>query len=88
MSAASGYGVGMKMVLDLVSGAVVGLIFGLAVDHVLGTRPWGLIILIMLGMAAGFRLMLRTADSHAKRYAEKSNAVSEGSDSAIKGQEE
>lgn len=81
-AAASGYGVGMKMVLDLVGGALVGLVFGLALDQFLGTRPWGLLILLMLGLVAGFRLMLRTADSHAKRSAEsaESGKADAGSD--------
>lgn len=87
-SAASGYGVGMKMVLDLVGGALVGLIFGLALDQLFGTKPWGVLILLFLGMASGFRLMLRTAESHAKRNAETMNAGSETSDSAKKGQED
>lgn len=76
-TAASGYGIGMKMVLDLLGGALVGLVFGLALDRTLGTKPWGLLILICLGMAAGFRMMLRTAQSHANRIAESSD-VAEG----------
>ncbi|MAT34892.1 MAG: hypothetical protein CMK06_07090 [Ponticaulis sp.] len=83
--AASGYGIGMKMVLDLVGGALVGLVFGLALDHWLGTRPWGLLILLCLGLVAGFRLMLRTAESHAKRSAENMDADGKDAESAKKG---
>lgn len=78
-SAAAGYGLGMKIVLDLVGGALVGLIFGLALDRVAGTEPWGLIILLCLGMAAGFRLMLRTAEQQAKRNAESADAADDPS---------
>lgn len=87
-SAAAGYGVGMKMVLDLVGGALVGLIFGLALDQLAGTRPWGVLILLFLGMASGFRLMLRTAESHAKRNAETMNTATDPSDAVKKGQEQ
>lgn len=66
-SATSGYGQGMKMVFDLIGGVLVGLLFGLAFDHVFGTRPWGLLVLLGLGLAAGLRLMLRTAQQQAKR---------------------
>lgn len=69
----AGYGLGMKMVLDLVGGALVGLIFGLAVDEWLGTKPWGLFILLTLGMVAGFRLMLRTAHQQAMRSQQEQN---------------
>jgi|TARA_B100000809_G_scaffold247605_1_gene276807 Uncharacterized protein conserved in bacteria len=86
-TAASGYGTGMKMVLDLVGGALVGLVFGLALDQIFGTKPWGVLILLLLGMASGFRLMLRTAESHAKRNAETLNAADERSDAVNKGQE-
>ena len=68
-SAAAGYGLGMKIVLDLVGGALVGLIFGLALDRVAGTEPWGLIIL----------LCLRTAEQQAKRNAESADAADDPS---------
>ncbi len=64
-SAAAGYGAGMRMVLDLVGGVVVGLIFGRALDLVAKTEPWGLIFFLLLGMATGFWNMIRTA----KRFA-------------------
>ena len=88
-SSAAGYGLGMKMVLDLVGGALVGLVFGLALDHVAGTKPWGLLVLMLLGIAAGFRLMLRTAEQQAKRNAEtKIDASPAKTDEANKGHEQ
>lgn len=60
----------MKMVFDLIGGVIVGLLFGLAFDHVFGTRPWGLLVLLGFGLAAGLRLMLRTAQQQAKRINE------------------
>lgn len=55
------------------------------IDHWLGTRPWGLLILLCLGLVAGFRLMLRTAESHAKRSAENMDADGKDAESAKKG---
>ncbi|MAI91490.1 AtpZ/AtpI family protein [Ponticaulis sp.] len=73
-SGASGYGLGMKMVLDLIGGVLVGMVFGLALDHVAGTKPWGLLVLLCLGLATGLRMMLRTANQEAKRFAEETNS--------------
>ncbi|MBN05963.1 AtpZ/AtpI family protein [Ponticaulis sp.] len=78
----------MKMVLDLIGSILVGLMFGLALDHVLGTEPWGMLALLALGMAAGFRLMLRTAEQQAKRIADETNAASAGAGAAKQGHED
>lgn len=40
---------------EFISGIIVGLVFGLAIDHFFGTKPFGMIIMILLGAAAGFR---------------------------------
>lgn len=60
-SAAAGYGVGMRMTLDLVGGVIVGLVFGYAFDEIFNSEPWGLLVMLFLGMGAGFRNMLATA---------------------------
>ena len=65
----------MKMVFDLIGGVLVGLLFGLAFDHVFGTRPWGLLVLLGFGLAAGLRLMLRTAQQQAKRFAQETSGT-------------
>ncbi len=63
------------MVFDLIGGVLVGLLFGLAFDHVFGTRPWGLLVLLGFGLAAGLRLMLRTAQQQAKRFAQETSGT-------------
>lgn len=40
---------------EFVSAIIVGVIFGLAIDHFFSTKPFGLIIMILLGAATGFR---------------------------------
>lgn len=40
---------------ELISGIIVGVIFGLGVDYLFSTNPFGLVFMIILGAAAGFR---------------------------------
>jgi ATP synthase protein I len=40
---------------EFFSGILVGLIFGYGIDYLFSTKPWGMIIMILLGAAAGFR---------------------------------
>lgn len=50
-----------RMVIELVSGLGIGLAIGLGLDAVFGTRPVFLVVFILLGFAAGVRVMMRTA---------------------------
>lgn len=56
-----GYGLGIRLVTDLVAGVLVGGAIGWFVDGWLGTSPWGLIVLLLLGVAAGVFNALRSA---------------------------
>ncbi|MBI1847227.1 MAG: AtpZ/AtpI family protein [Candidatus Rokubacteria bacterium] len=49
--------VGMTMVLS----TVIGLAGGWWLDRWLGTRPWLMLVGLMLGIAAGFVVLFRTA---------------------------
>ncbi|MBX3458316.1 MAG: AtpZ/AtpI family protein [Candidatus Paracaedibacteraceae bacterium] len=44
---------------EFISGLIVGVIFGLGIDHFFNTKPFGLIVMILLGAAAGFRNIFR-----------------------------
>jgi F0F1-type ATP synthase assembly protein I len=44
---------------EFISGIIVGVVFGLGIDHFFSTKPFGLIIMIILGAAAGFRNIFR-----------------------------
>jgi len=46
--------------VELVSGVFVGIGCGLLIDWAFGTSPWGLIILFILGSAAGMLNVYRT----------------------------
>jgi len=52
-----------RMVIELVTGMVLGLSIGFGLDHVFDTRPIFLVIFVLAGFAAGVRVMLRTAQS-------------------------
>jgi ATP synthase protein I len=55
------YGEAFKIVADLVVGVVVGGGIGWVLDRQLGTRPWLLVVCLILGFAAGMSNVLRTA---------------------------
>src|SRR5215469_9885623 len=48
-----GIGFGFRVGIELVVAIGVATALGWAIDHWLGTRPWGIIILFFLGVAAG-----------------------------------
>jgi ATP synthase protein I len=48
-----GVGSGLRIGIELVVAIGVATGLGWALDHWLGTRPWGMIVLFFLGVAAG-----------------------------------
>src|SRR5271168_105258 len=48
-----GLGLGFRIGIELVVAIAVGTGLGWAIDRWLGTRPWGMIVLFFLGVAAG-----------------------------------
>jgi ATP synthase protein I len=58
---ASGYAKGFRLSSELVAGVVVGAGIGWLVDHWLGVAPWGLIVFLLLGFAAGVLNVMRSA---------------------------
>ena len=48
-----GAGLGMRIGIELVVSVIVATGLGWAFDKWLGTRPWGMIVLFFLGVAAG-----------------------------------
>ena len=49
-----------RMVIELVAGIVIGLGIGYGLDVLFGTIPIFLVLFVLLGFAAGVRVMLRT----------------------------
>lgn len=58
---AAGYGQALKLSSEFIAGIVVGVGIGWLIDRVAGTSPWGLIIFLLLGFAAGVLNVLRSA---------------------------
>jgi ATP synthase protein I len=58
---ASGYARGFRLSSELVAGVVVGAGLGWLIDRWLGVSPWGLIIFVLLGFAAGVLNVMRSA---------------------------
>lgn len=52
---------GWRMVTELVAGLLIGFGIGWGLDAAFGTRPLFLVLFVLLGLAAGVRVMLRTA---------------------------
>lgn len=65
-------GFAWQMVIELVVGLVIGFGIGYGLDAVFGTLPIFLVLFILLGFAAGVRVMLGTAKQMQKKQAEAS----------------
>ncbi|MCJ2088176.1 AtpZ/AtpI family protein [Methylobacterium sp. E-005] len=57
----SALGQAMTLSTEFVAGVIAGGILGWIVDHVFGTKPWGLIVLLMLGFVAGVYNVMRVS---------------------------
>lgn len=55
----SGMGRGFRLASEFVAAIIVGVGLGLLVDYFLPTRPWGLVVLMLLGFAAGIVNVVR-----------------------------
>ena len=62
-----GFALALRLGADFVAGVVVGAALGWGFDALLGTSPWGLIVFLLLGFAAGILSLMRTAGLIAKR---------------------
>lgn len=56
----TGFTRGLKLSGDFIGGVVAGFAVGWAFDKLTGWSPWGLIVFILLGFAAGILNVLRT----------------------------
>ena len=57
-----------RMVIELVAGIAIGFGVGYGLDWLFGTLPIFLILFIGLGLAAGIRTMMRTAEEVQKMH--------------------
>jgi ATP synthase protein I len=52
---------GLRLSAEFVAGILVGAAIGWLLDRWLGTSPWGMIVFLLLGFAAGVLNMMRAA---------------------------
>ena len=52
---------GWRMVIELVTGMLLGVSLGMALDYVVGSEPLFLIVFSLLGFMAGVKTMIATA---------------------------
>jgi ATP synthase protein I len=58
---ASAMALGFRLSSELIAGVVVGALIGWGIDHLLSTKPWGLIVMVLLGFIAGVVNVIRSA---------------------------
>lgn len=56
-----------RMVIDLTAGVAVGFAIGWGLDSLFGTKPLFLLAFVLLGFAAGVRVMLQSAKDMQRR---------------------
>jgi ATP synthase protein I len=52
---------GWRMVIELVTGMLLGIVLGMAIDYLVGSEPVFLIVFSLLGFIAGVKTMIATA---------------------------
>ena len=70
-SDANAKAVGIKVGIELLAGVVFGVVVGVFLDRWLGTTPWLLIVFLLLGIGAGIRNVIRTAQEESRKARDK-----------------
>lgn len=64
-----------RMVIEMVTGLLIGFGVGYGLDVLFETKPWMMLVFTLLGFAAGVRVMLRTAQEAQKQAMAKPPSV-------------
>lgn len=66
----TGMGRAFRLASEFVAAIIVGALIGFGIDAALGTKPWAMIVLLLLGFAAGVLNVVRaTAEMQAESSA-------------------
>jgi ATP synthase protein I len=60
-------GQAMRLSTEFIAGVIAGGILGYIVDHLFGTKPWGMIVLLMLGFVTGIYNVMRVSGFSTKK---------------------
>lgn len=70
----------LRLSTDFVAGVLVGAALGWGIDKLAGTSPWGLIVFLLLGFAAGVLNVMRSAGLVAEPFREKDGSLRDRDD--------
>ena len=62
MEADVNYRIGNRVLAELIGGIGGGAFLGWVVDHFAGTSPWGLLVMMFLGIIVSFRNIIRISN--------------------------
>ncbi|SCA57371.1 Bifunctional phosphoribosylaminoimidazolecarboxamide formyltransferase/IMP cyclohydrolase [Candidatus Terasakiella magnetica] len=80
-----GLGLALRCGADLISGLVVGVAIGYALDHyVFDTKPWLMVLFFFLGAAAGMMNVFRTVQGLGMAAGYKETFETDGKDDNLK----
>ncbi|WP_394728074.1 AtpZ/AtpI family protein [Altererythrobacter sp. GH1-8] len=57
------YRSGNRVLADLLGGIFGGVVIGLSIDYFAGTSPWGLLVMLFIGIVVAFRNIFRAANT-------------------------
>lgn len=60
------YRLGNRVLAELLGGMIGGALFGWLIDRLVGTAPWGLLGMLMLGIIVAFRNIIRLSNGPKK----------------------
>ncbi len=79
---AAGLSLAFRVTTELAVGLAFGILAGRGVDWLFGTAPWGTLLLLVLGMAAGIRNVILAVERFERRHGGQAGAAPPASDAA------
>ena len=62
----AGYRLGNRVLAELLGGMIGGALIGWVIDRFAGTSPWGLLVMLFLGIIVAFRNIIRISNQRPK----------------------
>ncbi len=64
-------GTGYRMMIELTAGVLLGAFIGLGLDRLFETKPWLMIVMVLVGLAAGIKVMMQSVSRHETKRMQK-----------------